>query len=203
MTPALLRLAEAAVNRALALDPERERVLSPLEGRRIGVVLEGPVRFAFQVRVERGAVRLLADAGGAADVEVSGTPPALLSLLARPEALPAAAGVAVRGDAGLLAEARRAAMRLEPDWDEPVARVLGDELGYPVARGLRQAADLFARTLRELGADAREYLREESGLLAAHEEVEVFAAGVDALRDRVERLDKRVTHLERATARRS
>jgi len=100
---------------------------------------------------------------------------------------------------GLLQEVRRAMTRLRPDWREPIARALGDELGEPVARAIAHAAGLFQRTVLELRANTGEYLREESRLIVSAEDVAGFAAVVDRLRDQVERLDKRIARLHRAT----
>jgi ubiquinone biosynthesis protein UbiJ len=60
----------------------------------------------------------------------------------------------------------------------------------------------IGHVLRELHADAGEFLREESGLFAAADEVDAFSAGVDELRDAVERLEKRLGLLVRSDARR-
>ena len=48
------------------------------------------------------------------------------------------------------------------------------------------------RSARELGDDLKEYLAEESDLLAAPESVRSFSDEVDHLRDTVARLDKRI-----------
>jgi ubiquinone biosynthesis protein UbiJ len=185
-------VAQAACNRALALDPERDRILGPLSGRRLGVrvvgagVLDACVAFNHDgVTVSPG----LADA----DATVSGPPGALLSLLTGGDALPVTQGVQVQGDMRMLEAVRDAMARLRPDWHEPLSRLLGDELGHPVARGIEHALALAKRSARELQADTAEFLREESGLLAGSAELHEFGDQVDALRDAVERLEKRVS----------
>ncbi len=193
---------EAALNRALSLDPERDEVLAPLAGCRVAVRVQGAPFMDLCVTFAGDAVRIDADAAGA-DVFVSGTPSALASLMSRADELPAGSGVSVRGDVGLLQQVRRAMARLRPDWQEPIARALGDELGQPVARAMAHVTSLFQRTVLELHANAGEYLREESGLIANAEEVAQFAAAVDELRDQVERLDKRIGRLQRASGQRA
>lgn len=198
MSGALHAALEAAANRALALDPQRDAILAPLAGRSVVVQVEGVPALDTRVRFAGDGVTLEpAGAGAAADVTVRGTPQGLLALLGE-GALPAAVQVTVRGDVGLLGRAREAAGRLRPDWREPLARVLGDEAGEALSRGLVQLVRLAARSARELGADAQEFLREESGLLADAEDRRDFGARVDALRDAVERLDKRIERLARA-----
>ena len=202
MSRALHGAVQSALNRALELDPERHEVLAPLVGRRVAVEVQGAPWLDVCLSFGRDAVQIDADLSSA-DVTVSGSPTALASLLSRTDELPAGAGVSVRGDVGLLQQVRRSLMRLRPDWAEPIARVLGDEVGQQVVRGIGHAAALVGRAARELGADASEFLREESDLLVAEHEVAAFAAAVDRMRDQVERLDKRIARLARAAGRRS
>jgi ubiquinone biosynthesis protein UbiJ len=194
----LLPLVEGAVNRALALDPESAAVLAPLEGKRVGLEIQGVPGARVAVRFDGGQVRLGELGGVPCDVRLSGTPVALLALLRRGEGLPAGSGVSVDGDVGLLAMLSRVLRRLRPDWEEPLARVLGDELGHPLARGIAQVGRGVERTVSALEADLSEYLREESGWLVSTERLRDFADEVDAVRDAVERLEKRIQRLEQA-----
>jgi len=204
----LLSVLQRGVNRALALDPELPRILGPLEGTRLAVEVTGAMPYCVMITLARDGIALEpATAGGetgvpGAQVAVSGSPAALLALLGRDEQTPFGAGVTVRGDIGVLQRVSSAARGLRPDWEEPIARMFGDELGQPLSRGLRRMHATIGHVLRELHADAGEFLREESGLFAAAEEVDAFSAGVDELRDAVERLDKRLALLARSDARR-
>lgn len=206
MSDLLLSVLQRGVNRALALDPELPRILGPLEGTRLAVEITGAIPYCVMITLGRDGIALepaTVDAGtgaSGAQVAVSGSPTALLALLGRDEQTPFGAGVSVRGDIGVLQRVSGAARRLRPDWEEPIARMFGDELGQPLSRGLRRMHATIGHVLRELHADAGEFLREESGLFAAAEEVEAFSAGVDDLRDAVERLDKRIALLARSDA---
>ena len=85
--------------------------------------------------------------------------------------------------------------RLRPDFDEPLARLLGDELAFPLSRALRRLASVARRTAHELGDDVQEFVAEESELLAARDDVQDFGDEVDRLRDALARLDKRVSRV--------
>lgn len=204
MSTLLLSVLQRAVNRALALDPELTRVLGPLEGTRVAVEVTGAAPFCVMITLARDGIALeSATSDGSAGVPgahvaVSGSPAALLALITSDEQMPFGTGVSVRGDIGVLQRVSSAARRLRPDWEEPIARMFGDELGQPLSRGLRRAHATIGHVLRELHADAGEFMREESGLFAAAEEVDAFTAGVDELRDAVERLDKRIGLLMQA-----
>lgn len=190
MSSPLHAMAQAACNRALALDPERERILAPLVGRRLGVQVVGFGLLDACVTFTPGGVSITAGTQHA-DATVRGTPPALLALLSG-DGLPASHAVEVTGDTGTLESVRDAFGQLRPDWHEPLSRLLGDELGHPLARGIEHAFALLARTARELRADTGEFLREESGLLVGADEIGEFGDQVDALREAVDRLEKRL-----------
>jgi ubiquinone biosynthesis protein UbiJ len=195
VTP-LLPLLEGGVNRALALDPESDAMLAPLAGKRVVLEIRGVPGTEVEVQFDAGRVRLQPPGEAPGDVRLSGTPVALLALLRQGEGLPAGTGVSVEGDVGLLAALSRALGRLRPDWEEPLSRILGDELGHPLARGIERVGRGVQRTVAALEADLAEFLREESGWLASSDRLREFADEVDAVRDAVERLEKRMQHLE-------
>ena len=218
MKSALLSIAQAALDRALRLDPQAGAILAPLTGKRIAVQIVGavPVRLTVEFAHERILLREetvekasefgtafrsedgSAHAAGDADVRICGSASALAMLARGIDQLPSTAKVSVHGDIALLQKARAAVARLRPDFDEPLARLLGDELAYPVSRALREAASMARRTVREVGDDCKEFLGEESGLLAARDELQDFADEVDRLRDALARLDKRVLRVASA-----
>jgi len=215
MNPGLLSLAQAALDRALRLDPEAGAILAPLTGKRIAVQIDGALPATWTVEFSHGRILLAqwADQAGSddapsaqsasesarvpcdADAGVRGSLSALAMLVRGGDDLPSSAQVSVHGDIELLQRARIAVARLRPDFDEPLARLLGDELAFPLSRAVRQLASVARRTARELGDDVREFVAQESELLAARDDVRDFGDEVDRLRDALERLDKRVSRV--------
>ncbi len=61
---------------------------------------------------------------------------------------------------------------------------------------MRGALDWQRHSVRTLGADVSEYLREESRILASHARVDAFLDAVDVLRADVDRLEVRVRRLQ-------
>jgi ubiquinone biosynthesis protein UbiJ len=213
VTVQLLRLLQAALDRALALDPQADVILQALNGKRIDVHIEGamPVELVVEFsharillgqRVARSSDDSPAShpaepdfahpSADEADVTISGSASALATLARGGTELPSTMRVKVQGDIALLQQARATVARLRPDFDEPLARLIGDELAYPVSGALRKLIATVGRTARELGDDAKEFLSDESGLLAANDTVQQFGDEVDRLRDALARLDKRV-----------
>jgi ubiquinone biosynthesis protein UbiJ len=212
----MLKVAAAMINNALATDPEFVEALSQFAGRRIRVRVTGVER-SLDVVVEGAGVQLEAVPGRgsdpldsrviapAPDVELSGPPSSLLSLLTAGAggdvAGPLPPRVEVHGDVSMLDELRRLARNLRLDWEEITSRVLGDQ----VARGATRATGAGTRFIQDAHSSALastgEWLRYESGIAVGPEDVERFCVDVDDLRDDTARLEARLKRAERLEAR--
>ena len=95
-----------AMNRLVALDPEARAAIAKLDGRRIGVLLDGP-GIAFAIAARHGTLQIepppeAGDDGTADDFEVKATPGALLAMVLGRESEARPAGkVEIAGDAEL------------------------------------------------------------------------------------------------------
>ena len=197
LKPLAGRALEAALNRALALDPDTRDALARLDGRRISLSLDSPpLALSLQVSGERLAVGPV-DAGDEPDLAVRTTLAGMLGqlpFLRREEATPPGR-VRVSGDAELARQLQRMASRFDPDWQQPFVSVFGEVLGVQlanaVAGALRQARTLGAG----LAQDAAEFVTEESRDVVARAELDAFLDDVDVLREDTDRLAARVARL--------
>ena len=196
------RALEAALDRALALDPETRAALAALDGRSVDLALEAP---ALALRLTVSGDRLCVgpvDAGAEADLGVRATLGAVLAQL--PRLLPGAnrgddappvGRMRISGDADLARRLQRLAGRFDPDWQQPFVAVFGDIVGVQVANafaaGLRHARDAG----RDLAGTTAEYLTEESRDVVPRAELDAFHDAVDTLRDDAARLAARVARL--------
>lgn len=201
------RVLEAALNRAVALDPETREALRALDGRRIELALASPP-LALRLRVE--GERLVvgpADAANEPDLAVRGTLGALLSQLPallpggarREQALPAGS-MRISGDADLARRLQRLAERFDPDWRQPFAAAFGDVVGVQVANAFASALKQARVLGGNLAESAVEYVVEESRDVVGRDELAAFHDDVDALRDDFERLAARVARIDGAAA---
>jgi ubiquinone biosynthesis protein UbiJ len=208
LKPLAGRVLEAALNRALALDPETRDSLRTLDGRRVALHLASPP-LALQVRVagERLEVGPVDDAD-APDLAVRSTLAGLLVQLPafiaggrRGEEAPPVGKLRIEGDADLARRLQRLAERFDPDWQQPFVAVLGDVVGVQVANalaaGLRHARDAGGA----FAVNAAEFVTEESRDVVPRDELNAFHDDVDTLRDDVERVAVRVSRLQRAAGR--
>ena len=191
------RALEAALNRALALDPDTRDGLRSLDGQRIVLQVEQPP-LALQVRVDGERLRV---GPVAADVEpdlsVRSTLAALVAQLPvfRRDDAPPVGRLRVSGDADLARRLQRLAERFDPDWQQPFAAVFGDVLGVQIANAVAGALRQARVTARNLAESAAEFVTEESRDVVGREELDAFHDDVDALRDDVERLAARIARL--------
>ena len=191
------RTLEAALNRALALDPETRDALAPIDGRRVALTVEAPP-LALQVRVE--GQRLLVgpvETDQPADLGVRATLGGLISQLPmfRRDDAPPVGRMRLEGDADLARRLQRLAERFDPDWQQPFARVFGDVLGVQIANAFAGALKQARVAGRNLAESAAEFVTEESRDVVARAELNAFHDDVDVLRDDVERMAARVARL--------
>ena len=145
---------ETAINQVLQLDDESPSRVRKLEGKLLQVDLEG-LNITLFFTFRHGVVRVRLDADGTPDTVISGTPVALFSMAEPEEAdwgLPKSK-VQINGDASLARDLERIFSKLDPDWETPLAGMLGDVAGHQAAAGIRQGvqhARETARTVREV-----------------------------------------------------
>jgi len=191
------RTLEAALNRALALDPDTRDQLRALDGQRIALQLDAPP-LAVEVRVD--GARLVvgpADPQREPDLGVRTTLGALVAQLPmfRRDDAPPVGRLRVTGDAELARRLQRLAERFDPDWQQPFAAVFGDVLGLQIANAVAGALRQARVTARNLAESAAEFVTEESRDVVGRDELNAFHDDVDALRDDVERLAARIVRL--------
>ena len=193
---AVLSAIEAALNRYLALDPEGARGLAPLYGRIIGIEIWG---LGTQVTLVPGPdrVQVFGVYDATPDCLIRGAPLALLRMMTaeQKDAEISKGAVEIEGDSTIAHDLAKALGGLDVDWEEQLARLVGDPIAHPVGQGVRGLAEWGRRSADVLTADLREYLEEEARLLPTRYELSDFLAQVDALRDDVERLEARVQRL--------
>lgn len=199
------RALEAALNRALALDPETREALASLDGRSIELAVESPP-LALRVVVAGDRLRVgPADPGNEPDLGVRATLGGLLSQLPvfRRDDAPPVGRMRVSGDAELARRLQRLAERFDPDWEQPFATVFGDVAGVQMAKAVASALRHARDAGRGLAEVAAEYVTEESRDVVPRAELDAFLDDVDNLRDDAARLAARVSRLREAVAARS
>jgi ubiquinone biosynthesis protein UbiJ len=183
-----------ALDHLLAGQPWLRERLAPHAGRRCRVEI---FPFALHLRIEADGALVADGDSDVADAQIRLSPIALARLLGGDEG--ARKDVQLSGDPALASALAAVFRELRWDVEEDLSRVLGDIPARRLVQGARRLAAWPVGALQDLAAGVAEYLQEESPMLARRDDVARWSQEVDALRDAVERLDKRI---EQAAARR-
>jgi len=193
----LLEPFAALMNRAVAGSTPARRQCQRLEGRSFGIIVVGgaePLRLIL--RVQDGRLSLVAD-DAPTDASVTGTPLALLAMMApRANLAVRGSGVRIEGDAETAQAFRDLLSHAHPDLEAEAARYIGEAPAHRAMRMVRGLAGFGRQAIASFAANSAEYLTEESAQLPPRAEVDGFMDEVDRLREAVDRAEARLRLLE-------
>ena len=184
---------ERLVNRLLSLDRETLDELSGLSGKVVQVELINTTQPVVSLKIEQHGIQVDTDYAGTGDVLIRGTPLDLLVYMrSSGQGRAAVTGnMEIKGDLGLAQDFQRLLHRLEIDWEEQAARLVGDTLARKASNIARAGVDFFRQLKNKIQMDLSEYALYETEVLPDRDEVERFNNSVDVLRDDLERLKQR------------
>lgn len=184
---------EFVINKALQLDPGTSARLAAMQGLTLKIECAAP---AFTVYVQPGeqGLRLKSWNDLVPDSGISGTLSEFTRLLQAQDKASALVNGAFRisGDSGPLLQLQEILVQLEIDWEQPIARLLGDVAGHQVGKFIRGSLAWGKHASGSLQRNVEEFIHEEARLLPPRLELENFYADVGALQLRVDRLAARV-----------
>lgn len=189
----LLGQMQQGLNRILAYDPETEAALAALDGRVIEIEIREPDMQLFLLPGSHG-LQLNRCRPSQVDVTISGRPVALLAMLGRRET--SQGQVEIHGDIYLAQRLQAILRQMDIDWDEFLARYVGDTAAHRLGRLGRELRSHLQTAGVTLRSQISEYLLYEQQLLPMREEIDTFSQAVDSLRDDVERTEQRLRRLQ-------
>ncbi len=195
-TPAWLASAEAVLNRNIAASSRAAALTKQLEGTSLQVDVDGITRVRTTCFAGRAA--LLAGDDSPADAVISGSAPALLQMFKG--ATPSAemrTSVQIRGDAEIANLYRDLFAAARPDLEEELSRWVGDMPARHLSLLAKSVRTWARRARRTAGENIAEYLQEEGRDLVTKTEMEEFLRGVDAVRESMDRIEARLSLIER------
>jgi ubiquinone biosynthesis accessory factor UbiJ len=185
---------EALLNRGIRASTDATRRCRELEGTRFRIELDG-LGLGFTLRSSGEAVLLVA--GTEADARLAGTPLSLARLAATgDERLLRSKAVRISGDPLVARDFRELIALAAPDFEEELARLVGDVAARQVGNLARHLAGWGLDAADRLSRSLAEYLQEESRELPARAELEAFLDAVDELAAAADRLEARLGQLE-------
>jgi len=181
----------AAINHLLAREEWARERLAPFAGRSVEFRLP-PLPDLRLAILDTGLVGA-AEGALPSDLVVRIPPASLPRILARNDA--AVREIAIDGDTELAGAVDFLFRHLRWDAEEDLSRAVGDVPAHRIAETGRALAAWQKEAGERLARNFAEYFTEEDALLARPADVRRFGADVDALRDDVERLEKRIARL--------
>ncbi len=181
-----------ALNHLLRQQPWAAERLKPFAGQ--GVEFRCPPFPDLRFAITDTGLLDRAQAETASALVVKLTPGTLPFLLARDES--ALKQVEIKGSADLASAVDQLLRHLSWDFEEDLSKVFGDVVAHRLASGGRAFAAWQREGALRLVENLVEYWTEEQPLLARPADVASFCRNVDALRDDVARLEKRIERLE-------
>lgn len=188
--PPLPPLYLAPINRLLRQNSWALERLKPFAGKTLRVDF---FPFIFSLCISEHGEAAAATPDQTPDIITRLTPGLMLRLAARDTSV--WNDIPVEGDASLAAALNGIARNLRWDVEEDLSRVVGDIAAHRMVDTGRKLADWGRQSADNLARSFAEYWTEERPLIAARADLEQFIRDVDALRDDVARLEKRIDQL--------
>ena len=139
MSASFILLLEGVVNRALRLDPDSLARLGELEGKVIRLQIAGAGNREIFVHPSAMGLRLSEQHDAAADVTLAGNIPVFMRFALR-AAIPGVAAtgeIQISGDIALGQRFQSVLEKIDIDWEEQAARVLGDVAAHHLGNAVR------------------------------------------------------------------
>ena len=194
-----MRLAplESLLNRNLAASAAARALCQRLDAKVLALHVEGvPLSVYFKSHGE--SMSLHTEHQGTPDATLSGSPLSLLRLAGpAPEAALRGGSVHIEGDAEVAQTFSELLKAAQPDLEEELSRVVGDVAARQIGNAARSALGFARRAKDTFMQNIAEYLQEEGRDVPNRTEAEEFLQGVDKVRDDVERLEARLSLLEK------
>lgn len=186
---------ESVLNRNIAASSAARKLCRQLEGKTLAMHLTGvPLNIQFRSDGERMS---LDTAQGEANATLSGSPLSFMRLAGpSPESALRSGAVHIEGDAEVAQAFSELLKHARPDLEEELSRVVGDVAAHQIGNFARSALAFGRRASDTFARNVAEYLQEEGRDLPTRVEADEFTAGVDAIRDDVDRLEARLALLE-------
>lgn len=189
---------ESLLNRNIAASAAARQLCRQLAGRTLVVQFTGlPFAISFRSDGDRMALDMPTGATGEAAAKLTGSPFAFLRMAGpNPEAALRGGAVHIEGDAEVAQAFSELLKHARPDLEEELSRLVGDVAAHQIGNVARSVFDFGRRAGETFGRNVAEYLQEEGRDLPTRTEADEFVAGVDKIRDDVDRLEARIALLD-------
>ena len=189
----LIAALEHGINQRIQGDLDLKQACHSLQGKRIGVHVEGfecGLTFIFHT----DQLELLGDYQDEVDASVSALPLSLIHLLSRRTGLEIS-DAEVSGDRRLFEAFLEMLPLFNLDWEAHLSRLIGGVFAHQLGNRMRRFQQEKRRGQQSMRDNIRDYLQEEVGLIPSSAEYQGWVTDRTCLDDRLAELEKRINHL--------
>ena len=192
---AVLRPVTNVLNRNIRATTPAHELCAKLTGTVVAIRVRSTALAAWFV-VGEDALELKTDCDADPDVVISGSLLTLARMTGESGTSALRDGsLELTGDPHLAGDFQKMLAYARPDIEEELSGVVGDTVAHRLGDFARGVSNWSRGARSTMGANIREYLQEESQDLPSRYEVDRFTDKVNALRDGVDRLEARISHL--------
>ncbi len=180
----------------LRLDIEAKKDLSPLENKTIHIHVDD-FNLDYYFSFTDGELLVAEQSEQTISASISGKLNAFIGAAAAEHSADSIfkGEINFSGDITTAKQFQSFAQKLNIDWHEPLAQVLGDPLGHLLATGLEKLSGWISQTTQNVAQDISEYIQEEARVTPSVSEQQHFFRQVDQLRSRTDRLSAKISQL--------
>ena len=190
-----LKLINDALTKVIRSDPESQTLLCALDGKIFQVAIHLPIRINIWLKIDAGAILLSLTAfDDSADATFTGSAFAFLRLLST-DSTTKEVGITLDGDTNAAEHLFSGLKKLHIDWEEFIAKRIGDELTYSILSPLKAIVNWKKNSMAEFAETMAEYVKYEANHLPSTPEVSLFVHDVDQLNADLGRLEAKIARL--------
>lgn len=189
---------QAFINNVLQQDEQTSIAVSELAGKVIKLEISGPGIPLF-VKFEQQGMVIETEYDAKPNVIIRARPSIFIGLLLNRDEKTTTftPDMEISGDANLAQRFQQILRNMEIDWEEHLSHWVGDTAAHKLGRVFKQSRELIKEVHQTVQMDISEYLRYEKNMLPDKDEVEEYIEAVDMIRDDTERLQLRISRLQK------
>lgn len=189
---------QSFINTVLQQDEQTSIAVSELAGKVIKIEISGPEISLF-VKFEQQGMVIETEHDAKPNVIIRARPSTYIGLLVNRDEKTNTftPDMEIRGDANLAQRFQQILRNMEIDWEEHLSHWVGDTAAHKLGRVFKQSRELIKEVHQTVQMDISEYLRYEKNMLPDKDEVEEYIEAVDMIRDDAERLQLRISRLQK------
>jgi ubiquinone biosynthesis accessory factor UbiJ len=192
----LITALETSLNRYLALDNNKEDLLTPIKGKTIALTIQ-PFNETLYLCPTGDSIQIIDQTLTPPDTTISGSVWALglMGISAKPMRSVFSGEIKIEGDIHTGKQFQELFKKLDINLEGLLSQYTGQDLASRISQFFRSGQEWGKESIETFKLNTTEFLQEETRELPAKPEIEIFFQEVDELRTACDRLESRINRL--------